>query len=174
MIGTMKSLAFFLVLLTALTAASQTSDQPASATQPIQNPTAAFQPTPADTAAVYEAVARYQIKSWQLPAHTYCFRVEGQDADKAFLNRLKPLPVKPQSDCGQQNSKTYTSSIIDKHTKKSAVMFGLGSILWRSPTNAEVEGSYMCGSQCMSGGVYHVALNGGQWAVTKFDVRISQ
>jgi hypothetical protein len=133
-----------------------------------------FQPTPAQTAAVYEAVARYQIKSWELTAHAYCFRVKGQDADKQFLDRLKPLPVKPESDCTQKDTKTFNMSIVDKRTKKSAVLFGLGGILWRSPTEVEVEGSYLCGSQCLAGGIYHAVLDQNQWTVTKFDVRIGQ
>lgn len=163
----MKLLMRALVVLVALAigAAAQTPDQQSSAVEP---------PAPGATAAVYEAVARYQIKSWQQTAHVYCFRVKGQDADKQFLDRLKPLPVRPESDCTQKDSKTFTMSIVDKRTKKSAILFGLGAILWRSPTEAEVEGSYLCGSQCMAGGVYHVVFDQGQWMVTKFDVRISQ
>jgi len=145
-----------------------------TAQTPDQQPSAGEPPAPGATAAVYEAVARYQIKSWQQTAHAYCFRVKGQDADKEFLNRLKPLPVEPESDCTQKDTKTFNMSIIDKRTKKSAILFGLGSILWRSPTQAEVEGSYLCGSQCMAGGIYHVVLDQGQWTVTKFDVRIGQ
>jgi hypothetical protein len=156
-------IALLLVATLAGSAEAQTPDQPAT-----------FQPTPAETAAVYEAVARYQIKSWQLTAHVYCFRVKGQDADNQFLDRLKPLPVRPESDCTQKDTKTFTMSIVDKRTKKSAVLFGLGSILWRSPTEAEVEGSYLCGSQCMAGGVYHLAFDQGLWTVTRFDQRIGQ
>lgn len=161
----MKLLMIALVVMTTLagSAGAQTPDQPAT-----------FQPTPSETAAVYEAVARYQIKSWQLTAHIYCFRVKGQDADKEFLDRLKPLPVRPESDCTQKDTKTFTMSIVDKRTKKSAVLFGLGGILWRSPTEAEVEGSYLCGSQCMAGGVYHLAFDQGIWSVTRFDQRIGQ
>jgi hypothetical protein len=163
----MKLLMMALALLVMLagSTAAQTPDQQPSAVAP---------PEPGATAAVYEAVARYQIKSWQQTAHAYCFRVKGQDADKEFLNRLKPLPVEPESDCTQKDTKTFNMSIIDKRTKKSAILFGLGSILWRSPTQAEVEGSYLCGSQCMAGGIYHVVLDQGQWTVTKFDVRIGQ
>ena len=176
MIDAMKSRAIFFLMLAALTAsaAAQAADQQSASPQPTDQQAADFRPTPAETAAVYEAVARYQISSWHLPAHAYCFRVQGKDASKQFLNRLKPLPVAPESDCTQKDTKTFTRSIVDKHSKKSAVMFGLGGILWRSPTQAEVEGSYLCGSQCMAGGVYHAVLDGDQWTVTKFDVRISQ
>lgn len=160
----MMAVAVFAMLLVG-GAAAQTPDPQASAIQA---------PSPAVTAAVYEAVARYQIKSWHLPAYTYCFRVNGQNASRQFLDRLKPLPVKPESDCTQKDTKTFTMSVVDKRTKKSAVMFGLGSILWRSPTQAEVQGSYLCGIQCVAGGIYNVVLNQGQWTVTKFDVRISQ
>ena len=124
--------------------------------------------------AVYQTVALYQIKSWTLGGHAYCFRVKGQDADKKFLDKLKPYPVVPESDCTTRNNKDYTTTVIDKRSKKSAVMFGLGNILWVSPTQADVQGSYMCGNQCMSGGIYHVVQDDGAWKVTKFEVRISQ
>jgi hypothetical protein len=130
-------------------------------------------PGPDAPDAVYEAVIRYQIKTWDLGASTYCIKVEGKDADKKFLQRLKPLPVKPESDCTQRHNKnTYTTTVIDKDTKKRSVIFGVGAILWRSQTEAEVQGAYLCGSQCMSGGIYHVIRNGGQWQVTKYDARI--
>jgi hypothetical protein len=172
----MKRHAILLALLTVLSAgaAAQTINQPAAATPATEQQAPGFRPTPSETAAVYEAVARYQIKSWQLPASAYCFRVRGENADKDFLDRLKPLPVKPESDCMQKDTKSFAMSIVDKRTKKSAVLFGLGSIFWLAPTQAQVEGSYLCGSQCMAGGVYHVVLNGDQWAVTRFEVRISQ
>lgn len=123
--------------------------------------------------AVYLAVARYQIASWQIGAHAYCFRVKGQDADKKFLNQLKPYPARPESDCTQRRVQ-LSMAVVDKRSKKSAVMFGLGNILWVSPTQADVQGSYMCGNQCMSGGIYHVVQDDGAWKVTKFEVRISQ
>ena len=122
---------------------------------------------------VYETVARYQISTWQMGASVYCFRVRGEDADRHFLDRLKPLPAKPESDCKEKQN-SFTTTVIDKHTKKRAVMFGLGTMEFRSPTEALVEGSYMCGNQCMSGGIYHVSLDGSQWKVTRFEVRISQ
>lgn len=130
-------------------------------------------PSQAVVDAVYETVARYQINTWQMGASVYCFRVRGEDADRHFLDRLKPLPVKPMSDCKEKQTE-YTTTVIDKHTKKRAVMFGLGTMEFRTPTEALVQGSYMCGNQCMSGGIYHVALDGNQWKVTKFEVRISQ
>jgi hypothetical protein len=70
-------------------------------------------PSAGVTAAVYEAVARYQITTWQLGAHAYCYRVLGQDADRQFLDRLKPLPVKPESECVQKNNKNFTFTIVD-------------------------------------------------------------
>ncbi len=150
------------------------AQQPSTAQQPSQQQPTTQAPSPAAESAVYQAVARYQITSWQLGAHAYCFRVKGQDADKQFLGKLKPYPVLPESDCGLRKNKDYTTTVIDKHTKKSAVMFGLGNIFWTSPTEAAVQGSYMCGNQCMSGGLYHVVLDGNEWKVTKFELRLSQ
>lgn len=130
------------------------------------------EPSAGATRAVYEAVARYQISTWQISAHTYCFRLEGRDADKQFLKSLKPFPVKPESDCAQGH-KTFSGPVIDKHTKKSAVIFGLGGIVWRSPTQADVQGAYFCGTQCMAGGTYHAVLDGSQWKITGFKPEIS-
>ena len=127
----------------------------------------------ATTAAVYEAVVRYQIKSWDLGASSYCIRMNGEDADKDFLRRLSPLPVKGASECVEKQHK-LTMSIIDKHSKKRSVIFGLGGILWRKDTEAEVQGGYLCGSQCMAGGVYHVILDGNQWRVTAFNLSIAE
>ena len=84
------------------------------------------------------------------------------------------MPVKPESDCTQKDTKTFTMSIVDKRSEEERCHVRLGRHLWRSPTQAEVEGSYLCGSQCMAGGVYHVVQDGGAWTVTGFDVRISQ
>jgi len=121
---------------------------------------------------VYEAVVRYQIKSWQLGAASYCIQINGQDADDKLLRKLKPFPVKPASDCLQRKDKSGMT-VVDRHSKKKSVLFGAGSIVWRSETQADVSGSYLCGSQCMSGGVYHVAWDGSHWQVTKFDIYIS-
>ena len=43
---------------------------------------------PAD---VYEAVLRYQVESWELAADSYCVEVSGKDANRALLERFKPL-----------------------------------------------------------------------------------
>jgi hypothetical protein len=130
-------------------------------------------PDPGAADAVYEAVVRYQIAAWQLGADSYCIKIKGTDADEKLLHSLKPLPVKPASDCVEQRKK-FDMFVIDKHSKKKSVLFGAGNIRWTSETTAEVEGSYLCGSQCMAGGVYHVAKDEGQWKVTKFDVYIRE
>lgn len=163
-----------IALLFCMAAIVQGQEQPPAAQAPAQQQTTMQAPSPAAENAVYQAVALYQIKTWTLGAHAYCFRVKGEDADKHFLQKLKPYPVLPQSDCEMRDNKNYTNTVIDKHNKKSAVMFGLGNVFWTSPTQAAVQGSYMCGSQCMSGGLYHVALDGNQWKVTNFEVRMSQ
>jgi len=130
-------------------------------------------PDPGAADAVYEAVVRYQIASWQLGADSYCIKIKGVDAGEKLLHSLKPLPVKPASDCIQVKKK-YDMVVIDKHSKKKSVLLGAGNIRWTSETTADVDGGYLCGSQCMSGGVYHVAKAGGQWRVTKFDTYISE
>lgn len=129
-------------------------------------------PDPGATDAVYEAVVRYQVSTWHLDADSYCIQIKGQDADGKFLRSLKPLDVKPESECLKVKKK-YDMVVINKHSKKQSVIFGAGVIRWTSETTADVEGGYLCGSQCMSGGVYHVVKDDGQWKVIKFDVYIS-
>ena len=170
-----KLIASVVFAFIAASAFAQAPAQQSSTTQaPVQQQPTTTPPSEAAQDAVYQAVALYQIKSWTLGAHAYCFRVKGEDADKQFLQKLKPYPVFPESDCTLRNNKNYTSTVIDKRSKKSAVMFGLGNILWSSPTEAAVQGSYMCGGQCVSGGLYHVVLDGDAWKVTKFEARLSQ
>ncbi len=170
-----RTLTLVIFALIACCAFGQTPAQQAlTMPAPGQQPATTTPPSQAAEDAVYQAVALYQIKSWTLGGHAYCFRVKGQDADKQFLQKLKPYPVLPESDCTSRKNKDYTSTVIDKRSKKSAVMFGLGNIFWTSPTEATVQGSYMCGNQCMSGGLYQVVLDGNAWKVTKFEVRLSQ
>jgi len=109
--------------------------------------------------AIDEAVVRYQIKSWEIGADSYCVRIKGQDADDKFLRQLKGLPVRPASDCTQKKTKDGMS-VVDKHSKKKSVLLGVGDIIALTDDSAKVQGSYLCGSQCMSGGVYHLAFDG--------------
>ena len=160
---------FYVLALAVLT----TFANHAAAQAPAQQSATTPSPGPVVEASVYEAVVRYQIQSWELGGASYCIRVKGEDADDKFLRMLKPLPVKPASDCLQKKDK-YGMTVVDKRSKKKAVLFGVGSIAWRSDSEAEVQGSYLCGSQCMSGGVYHVTWNGDRWQVTKYDLYISE
>ncbi len=127
--------------------------------------------SPAVADAVYQAVIRYQIKNWTLGADSYCIEILGKDADQQLLRTLRPLPVKPASDCVKQKKK-FDMLVVDKHSKKSSVIFGAGDIHWVKETQADVDGGYLCGSQCMAAGVYHVIRDGQQWQVSKFDVRL--
>jgi hypothetical protein len=129
-------------------------------------------PDPGATDAVYEAVIRYQIATWKLGAETYCIQINGQDAEGKLLRSLKPLPVRAASECHEVKKK-YDTLVTEKHSKKQSVIFGASTIRWTSETTADVEGGYLCGSQCMSGGVYHVVKEGGQWKAVKFDKYIS-
>ena len=159
-------------LIAALTVTAALSGFAFGQTPGQQTPGVQGQP-PAAAAAIYEAVVRYQIKSWNLGAATYCIRMNGEDADKEFLRKLSPLPVKGASECEEKQRK-LTMSIIDKHSKKRSVIFGVGAIQWRKDTEADVEGGYLCGSQCMAGGIYQVLLDGTQWRVTAFKPSLSE
>jgi hypothetical protein len=121
---------------------------------------------------VYEAVVRYQIKSWDLAASSYCVSVEGRDATKDFLKRFNPLLVKSASSCRKQTKQKVSMQVVDKKTGKPSVIFDVEAIHWLSQNEADVEGGYLCGSLCMAGGKYHVIRDGIQWVVTRYDVHI--
>jgi hypothetical protein len=124
------------------------------------------------TTDIYEAILRYQIRSWELAADSYCIEVIGKDANKALLERFKPLPVKVASACRKRTTQIVMMRVVDKETGKMSVIFDMGKIRWPKHSEAEVDGGYLCGSECMAGGTYHVAWDGSRWVVTKFDIRV--
>lgn len=160
----MKRLSLVLIVLIGI--ASNVAGQAPADQQPMPAP------DPGAPDAVYQAVIRYQVATWTLGADSYCIQIKGADPDGKFLRSLKPLDLKPGSDCLKVKKK-FDMVVIDKHSKKKSVLFGAGNIRWTSETSADVDGGYLCGSQCMSGGVYHVVKEDGQWKVIKFDVYIS-
>ena len=118
---------------------------------------------------VYETVIRFQIKSWELAAHTYCVEINGRDADPILLQRLVALPVKGASACRKQQDRSPLMSVVDRKTRKQSVIFNLGSIRHVSASEVEVEGGYLCGSQCMAEGVYRVVRDANSWRVANFE-----
>lgn len=117
---------------------------------------------------VYESVVRFQIKSWELAAATFCIRVNRADADEALLNRLRPLPVKAASACKEASGKTLLMKIVDRRTKKNSVIFDVGAIRRLNESETDVEGGYLCGSLCMASGVYRIVREESGWRVTGF------
>jgi len=147
---------FFTTLLLALTVGSSVVAQ-----QPRKE---------SEVADVYEAVVRYQIKSWDLAANSYCVSIEGRDAAKDFLKRFDPLPVKGLSSCRKQAMEKVLVVVTDKQSGKRSVIFDAEAIRWITENEAEVTGGYFCGSLCMASGTYHVVRDGTHWAVKGYDV----
>jgi hypothetical protein len=125
-----------------------------------------------ESANVFEAVVRYQIKSWELAANSYCISIEGKDAATDFLRRLAPLPVKAASGCSKQIKDKMPVSVVDKKTGKRSVIFDVEAIHWISENEVAVEGGYYCASLCMASGRYHVVRDGTKWRVTRYDVEL--
>jgi hypothetical protein len=121
---------------------------------------------------VYEAVVRYQIKSWDLAASSYCISVDGRDATKDFLKRFVPLPVRTASGCTKKTTQKVLMQVVDKKAGRPSVIFDVAAIHWLTKNEAEVEGGYLCGNLCMASGKYHVVRDGTRWVVTKFDISI--
>lgn len=126
-------------------------------------------PQRASATDLYEVVLRYQIRSWKIAADSYCVEVNGKDADRELLQRLKPLAVKAASACHEEPSRGYR--VLDIETGKTSVIFDVGEIRWRTHSQVEVDGGYLCGSLCSASGFYQLAWDGRHWAVTKFRIR---
>ncbi len=139
----------------------------------MQSFVAAQEPQPESAFAdVYEAVVRYQIKSWDLAANSYCVSVDGRDPTKDFLKRFNPLLVKGASGCIKQTKLKVSMQVVDKKTGKPSVIFDVEAIHWLSQNEAVVGGGYLCGSLCMAEGKYHVIRDGMQWVVRGYEVQI--
>jgi hypothetical protein len=121
---------------------------------------------------LYEVVLRYQIKSWQLAADSYCVEVNGKDASKELLNRFMSLPVKPASACRKKTTQRVMMRVVDRKSGKMSVIFDMFQIRWRTVSEAEIDGGYLCGSECMAGGTYHLKWDGNRWAVTEYDIQV--
>ena len=95
----------------------------------VQSSVVAQQPRKeSEVADVYEAVVRYQIKSWDLAANSYCVSIEGRDAAKDFLKRFDPLPVKGASSCRKQTMEKVLVVVTDKQSgKRSVIQIGRAS-----------------------------------------------
>ena len=124
------------------------------------------------SAEVYEAVIRYQIKSWDLAASSYCISINGKDATGDFLKRFASLPVQGASGCIKKTTQKALTRVVDKKTGQPSVIFAVRAIRWLSKDEAEIEGGYLCGSLCMASGKYHVLRDGMRWVVTKFDISV--
>jgi hypothetical protein len=127
---------------------------------------------PKGSAEVYEAVILFQIKSWDLAADSYCVKINSRDADKALLKQIQSPRVKPASACRKVDRKSVFMTVVDKKTRKNSVIFDLETIRWKSETEAEIDGGYVCASLCMAGGVYHAVYDQSGWHVDRFDAQI--
>ena len=90
---------------------------------------------------LYEAVIRYQIKSWQQAAHTYCVEINGADPNPALLQRLRPLHVRGASACQKLIEKRLMRVVDGK--MKGSVIFNT----WTRPKRDRVpsrSGRWLC------------------------------
>lgn len=129
-----------------------------------------------DSDDIYEAVVRYQIKTWDLAADSYCVEIQGKNPDKEFLLRFDPLSVKGKSGCREKKlrykGKQFGFAIIDKKSGKQSVMFDAGAIRRSSPVEVEIDGGYVCAPECSAGGTYHVVREGAKWLVKDFKIHV--
>ena len=119
-----------------------------------------------DNLDLYEAVIRFQIKSWQQPAHTYCVEINGIDPDRNLLQRLRTQHVKGVSACQKLNEKKLTE-VVDGKMKRS-VIFNLATVRNVSESEVEIKGGYLCGNLCTAQGIYRVVRGASGWHVLGF------
>lgn len=123
---------------------------------------------------VREAVVRYQIRTWYIAVDSYCISVNRKNANKTFLERLAPLPVKEASDCVEDRRRVgrtrLPSWVANKQTGQPSVVFYVGAIRWLSDDAVEVKGGYYCAARCWAGGTYQVIREEDRWTVTDFDI----
>jgi hypothetical protein len=131
---------------------------------------AAAQPqaAPSDDDQIREAVARYQIASWDLKAEIYFLSIDAKDPSDAFMKRFADTnpPVKRKS--VSKRTKDLVSTIVEAKTEKMGVLFDQGAIRKLGDTKADVSGGYDCGSLRSATGVYHLELREKRWVVTGF------
>lgn len=120
---------------------------------------------------IREAVVRFQIKTWDLAASSYCVSIKGKDPDKTFLKRFDPLPVKGASGCRKTVFGAQTS-VLDRGTAKRSVIFDINSIRWLTEAEVEVYGGYFCGSLCAAAGTYRVVREQTRWEVKSFGTQV--
>jgi hypothetical protein len=129
--------------------------------------------TSSKSAAVYEAVIRFQIKSWNLSADSFCIKINGRDADKYFLEQLELERVQQASACKETGKSLGYMSVVDKKTNKDSVIFDLENIRWNGESEADIDGGWLCGSMCMARGVYHAVQDQSGWHVIRFDAHVA-
>jgi hypothetical protein len=144
----------------------------ATATGRLALPQAAELVPPDKSAEVYKAVILFQIKSWDLAANSYCIKINSHDADKALLKQLQSPRVMPASACKKVDRRSAFMRVVNKKTRKNSVIFDLEAIRWKSETEVEVDGGYVCASLCMAGGVYHAVYDKSGWRVVGFDAQV--
>ena len=120
---------------------------------------------------LYEAVIRFQIKSWQQAAHTFCVEINGVDPDQALLTRLRLLHVKGASACQKRDEKQSMNIVNGK--MQGSVIFNLAAVRSVNEFEIEVEGGYLCGGLCMAQGVYRVVREASGWHVVGFEAHLT-
>jgi hypothetical protein len=122
--------------------------------------------------AIREAIIRYQIKTWELNADTFCIEVNRKNPRQELLERLTLLPVKRLTQCKKKNVVVGMMQVVDRASGKQSVIFGTGELHWITKTEVDVEGGYLCASMCGGSGTYLLELEGTQWVVKKFDIHM--
>lgn len=129
--------------------------------------------TPDDAFEIEEAVVRYQLlhnsSSQRELANVYCIeRTVGNtsgDPDGRLIERFRnqKRPVRNRSACVINNE----SIVIDRVSGAQGLIIKFGTVVWKSSTEATIEGGYYEANESSSGSIFHLKKINGSWIVTE-------
>lgn len=95
--------------------------------------------------------------------HVYSHSGAFADADPAFLQRFRDLPItfKPGS-----ITTSFNGNLIDSTTKQGATIYTVWYPERVSSSEYRVRARYYCGGLCAEGAIYVVGLQNGKWTIT--------
>ena len=127
-------------------------------------------PTGADRSAqeenIREAVIREMIGP-KGPRWLFFLSIEENDPTDEFMSRFStwdPAPMK-----ASKATCDFSQGCIDRWTgNHGRGILSVGSIKWLFGDRVEVDGGFVCGGLCGSGGVYQLVKRRGRWSVETY------
>lgn len=133
--------------------------------------------TPEEELNAREAVFRHQLTHKESAFNdidTFCVEITRPsdtwessrlDPPRRMIERLNDgrYRVRKGSDCEYNDG----NGVVEKISRKPALVLRAGGISWKSSTRVAITGGYYYASEGASGNVYHLEKRGGKWLVTE-------